>query len=313
MAGIYVDWGGHKLKLTWMEEVMPERELITSVHAFCFHEGQLLMVNLNDRGWDFPGGHIETGETVEACVCREVMEEAYVMGDCTLLGAIEVNHEENPLWNPSSPYPEVGYQVFYRMDITEFLPFDAAFESSERMLIRPEEAAHYHKGWQKGFDEIMETALRVRGLSIRKLQPQETPPYDLLLLADPSRELVNAYIAEGECYIAEEQNDSIGVFVMVPLTNGTVEIKNIAVREDKQGHGIGRKLLQEAIEIAKSNGYKSIEIGTGNSSIGQLALYQKCGFRISDIIKDFFVQYYDEVIMENGIQCKDMILLRMEI
>ncbi|WP_174842636.1 GNAT family N-acetyltransferase [Sporosarcina luteola] len=159
----------------------------------------------------------------------------------------------------------------------------------------------------------METALRVRGLSIRKLQPQETPPYDLLLLADPSRELVNAYIAEGECYIAEEQNDSIGVFVMVPLTNGTVEIKNIAVREDKQGHGIGRKLLQEAIEIAKSNGYKSIEIGTGNSSIDQLALYQKCGFRISDIIKDFFVQYYDEVIMENGIQCKDMILLRMEI
>lgn len=166
MAVTYVDWGGHKLRLTWMQNLMPDSELITSVHAFCFYEGKLLMVNLNDRGWDFPGGHIEADETAEACVCREVMEEAYAVGDCTHLGAIEVNHEENPLWNASSPYPKVGYQVFYRMDIVEFLPFDAGFGSSERKMIRPEEAAHYHKGWQRGFDEIMGAALRVRGVSI---------------------------------------------------------------------------------------------------------------------------------------------------
>ncbi len=166
MTVTYVDWGGHQLKLTWMHGLMPEREFITSVHAFCFHEEKLLMVNLNDRGWDFPGGHIEDGETAEACICREVMEEAYVTGKCTLLGAIEVNHEENPLWNETSPYPKVGYQVFYRMDIKELLPFEAGFESSERILIRPEEAALYHKGWQKGFDAIMDAALHVNGLSI---------------------------------------------------------------------------------------------------------------------------------------------------
>jgi 8-oxo-dGTP pyrophosphatase MutT (NUDIX family) len=166
MTVTFVDWGGHRLKLTWIQNLMPGRELITSVHAFCFHDGKLLMVNLNDRGWDFPGGHIEADETVEACVCREVMEEAYVKGDRTLLGAIEVNHEENRLWNETSPYPKVGYQVFYRMDITEILPFGAAFESSERMLILPEEAAHYHKGWQKGFEEILDAAIHVDDLSI---------------------------------------------------------------------------------------------------------------------------------------------------
>ncbi|MGG0668365.1 NUDIX domain-containing protein [Lederbergia citrisecunda] len=166
MTVTYVDWGGHQLTLTWMHGLIPEREFITSVHAFCFHEEKLLMVNLNDRGWDFPGGHIEDGETAEACICREVMEEAYVTGKCTLLGAIEVNHEENPLWNETSPYPKVGYQVFYRMDIKEFLPFEAGFESSERILIRPEEAVHYHKGWQQGFDAIMDAALLVNGLSI---------------------------------------------------------------------------------------------------------------------------------------------------
>jgi ribosomal protein S18 acetylase RimI-like enzyme len=148
-------------------------------------------------------------------------------------------------------------------------------------------------------------------MKTRKLQHSETPPYDLLLLADPSRPLVEAYIAEGECYVAEENGEMIGVFVIVELSTTAMEIKNIAVREDRQGQGIGKKLLAAAIQVAKSQGYEQIEIGTGNSSIGQLALYQKCGFRISSVIKDFFLDHYDEVIMENGIQCTDMIRLTL--
>lgn len=150
-------------------------------------------------------------------------------------------------------------------------------------------------------------------MKIRKLQRKDIIPFEILLLADPSRELVQTYLTEGECYVAEDTDDIFGVFVIVPLTKDIVEIKNIAVREDRQGRGIGKRLLQEAIGVAKSNGYKRIEIGTGNSSIGQLALYQKCGFRISGVIKDFFIQHYNEVIMENGIQCTDMIRLRLEI
>ncbi|QTD39701.1 NUDIX hydrolase [Sporosarcina sp. Te-1] len=160
MASISVDWYGHIVQLTWMRQLMPERDLITSVHAVCFHREQLLQVNLNDRGWDFPGGHIEKGETAEACVEREVQEEAYVTGTCQLLGAVKVNHEANPLWNESSPYPKVGYQLFYRMDITEFLPFAAEHESTERLLIRPDEVADYHKGWHEVYEAVMEEAKR---------------------------------------------------------------------------------------------------------------------------------------------------------
>ena len=124
---------------------------------------------------------------------------------------------------------------------------------------------------------------------------------------------MEAYLEQGECYVAEEKEEINGVFVLVPLSDLTVEIKNIAIREDRQKQGLGKKLLQEAIRVAKNRGFESIEIGTGNSSIGQLALYQKYGFRISSVIKDFFIDQYDEVIMENGIQCMDMIRLTLDI
>ena len=38
MTSTYVDWGGHKLKLTWERDFLPERELITSVHGICFYK-----------------------------------------------------------------------------------------------------------------------------------------------------------------------------------------------------------------------------------------------------------------------------------
>lgn len=58
---------------------------------------------------------------------------------------------------------------------------------------------------------------------------------------------------------------------------------------------------------------EELMIGTGNSSINQLALYQKCGFRVIGVERDFFINNYDEPIFENGIQCVDMIRLSIEI
>lgn len=148
---------------------------------------------------------------------------------------------------------------------------------------------------------------------IKKLSEDEVVPYDLLLLADPSKTIVDDYLNRGSCYTASYQGETIGVFVLLKTRPRTIEIVNVAVREDYQGRGIGKTLVLEAIAKAKEEHIKTVEIGTGNCGMLQLALYQKCGFRIVGVDQDFFLRHYEEEIFENGIQCRDMIRLKLEL
>lgn len=145
-------------------------------------------------------------------------------------------------------------------------------------------------------------------MEIRRIN--EAYPMDLLLLADPSEELIKQYVERGKCYIGEENGQIVGVFVLLSTRPETVELVNIAVVEQHQGKGFGKALVMDAVNKAKEQGYKVMEVGTGNSSIEQLALYQKCGFRITGVDIDFFTIHYEEKVIENGIPCVDMIRLK---
>ena len=104
---------------------------------------------------------------------------------------------------------------------------------------------------------------------IRPLADGEPAPIDLLLQADPSLERVRTYLSSGR--------------------------------------GYGKRLVQHAAAVACSLGYRLLQVRKVNSSIHQLAFYQKCGFRIVGVDLDFFTRNYPEPIFENGIQCRDMI------
>jgi len=144
---------------------------------------------------------------------------------------------------------------------------------------------------------------------IRKLAPGEKIPYDLLLLADPSIVLITSYLSSSEVYVMEQNGQAIACYVLLAHNAEITEIKNISVNPAWQGKGLGKILLQDAAQRARANGYRRICIGTGNSSIAQLYLYQRQGFEIVGIKKDYFMLHYQEPIYENGIQCKHLVML----
>jgi len=140
----------------------------------------------------------------------------------------------------------------------------------------------------------------------------EEVPIDLLLLADPSEEMIDEYIRTGITFLAKHHSEIVGVLVLLKTRPYTMEIMNIAVYEKYQNKGVGKRLIMKAIEYAKNCMMKTLEIGTGNPGIIQIMLYQKCGFRITGVELDHFRKHYKEKIFENGIECRDMIRMRIE-
>lgn len=150
-------------------------------------------------------------------------------------------------------------------------------------------------------------------LEIRRLGESEKIPYDILLLADPSRELLDNYLSDADIFIALHNGNVMAVYVMCSINTITAEIKAIAVDEKHQGKGAGRLLLHHAFQQAKEKGYKTIAIGTANTSFKQLHLYQKQGFEITGITRNFFIDNYPEPIFENDLQVKHLIMLEKDL
>jgi aminoglycoside 6'-N-acetyltransferase I len=148
---------------------------------------------------------------------------------------------------------------------------------------------------------------------IRQLRKDEKIPYDLLLLADESLDAIDKYVFGSDIYVLEQENKIIAEYVLQSINKNEIEIKNMAVATDCQGQGIGKLLLRDATCEAKGKGFKTIVIGTGDAAFKQLYLYQKEGFEVFNIKKNFFSDNYPKPIYENGIQLKHMIMLKKEL
>ncbi|MBS7345200.1 MAG: GNAT family N-acetyltransferase [Caryophanon sp.] len=127
----------------------------------------------------------------------------------------------------------------------------------------------------------------------------------LLLLADEDDAILNSYIEQGDLYEVRMNEDIVGVALFIPIDEQTIELKNIALRPTYRGQGIAKEMIRQSELTFKAQGYTRMIIGTANSSINNIALYQKLGFRMYDIQRDFF-NAYKKVIVEQGIQAVDL-------
>ena len=145
-------------------------------------------------------------------------------------------------------------------------------------------------------------------MNIKRHQAQITGELmSLLLTADPSSESISKYITDGNILVGEVEGQTVGVAV-VSLQDNVAELRNIAVAEGYQGRGLAKQMISDVKKLAKRLGATTVLVGTGNSSLSQLALYQKCGFRMHHIDVGYFAEY-PSPIFENGIRCLDRVLL----
>jgi len=141
--------------------------------------------------------------------------------------------------------------------------------------------------------------------------PPSAAPMALLLLADPSERKVRAYLPAARCFVALLDGGIAGICAVVPLGPDCHELMNIAVAPEWQQRGIGTRLLAHVIDTYRREGAARLEVGTGAFGY-QLAFYQRHGFRVFQVERDFFLRHYDEAIIEDGIRHRDMLRLAID-
>ncbi|MCU6708901.1 NUDIX domain-containing protein [Paenibacillus sp. J5C_2022] len=146
-----------------LSEFLPQQELITSSFVLAFQENTLLLTNLNERGWDIPGGHIEHGESPEEAMRRELYEETgALIASPQLLGyeLIRLFHKPEKY---KYPYPD-SYMVFYCARIERLDDFHGTSETKGRGFFNREDACKVR--WVQNNRALYEEALKrvMRGL-----------------------------------------------------------------------------------------------------------------------------------------------------
>ncbi len=69
----------------------PPRHILTSSVLVTNDVDEILLVKTNIEGWTLPGGQVEVGEDLLEAAVRETQEEAGIVVDVVVLGAIHTN------------------------------------------------------------------------------------------------------------------------------------------------------------------------------------------------------------------------------
>ena len=84
----------------------------------------------------------------------------------------------------------------------------------------------------------------------------------------------------GRAFLALAGGETAGGGAYRDLHDGTCEMKRLFVREKFQGRGIGRRLCASLVAAAKSEGYRSMRLDTGDRNSEAVTMYESMGFRL---------------------------------
>ncbi|MCA0971240.1 GNAT family N-acetyltransferase [Halobacillus litoralis] len=129
---------------------------------------------------------------------------------------------------------------------------------------------------------------------------------ELFLMADESEAVVRSYLHQGDAFAFHDEGNVVGACLITYPHPDEAEIKNIALKENARGKGLGKQAIHKLTGCLQSTEASKLIVGTANCSIENIIFYQKAGFRFSFIRKGFF-DSYPHPFYENGIQGRDLV------
>lgn len=146
--------------------------------------------------------------------------------------------------------------------------------------------------------------------------PHHETAFLLPVLADAEEgeERIRATLQEPGCiaYASRLDTQLAGAAVVRWGEEKTGEIIYIAVAPALRGQGYGKQIIHALLEELRRRGGCTLLVGTANAALDNIAFYQKCGFRMFEIRRDYFA-YIQPPIAENGIIIRDMLVLRYDL
>ena len=83
----------------------------------------------------------------------------------------------------------------------------------------------------------------------------------------------------GEILLATVAGKPVGCCALIAMEDQSYEIAKMAVAPTFQGRGLGRRLLEATIEVARARGAKRLYLETNRILHSAIHLYESCGFR----------------------------------
>lgn len=100
-------------------------------------------------------------------------------------------------------------------------------------------------------------------------------PNDLKSLSNPQSEIIDK---GGMIFYAQYNNEIVGTASLLKIDNTTFELSKMAVAKKNQGFGIGKKLIEHCLIVAKQNGIRTLILYSNRKLENAIALYKKFGF-----------------------------------
>ena len=139
-------------------------------------------------------------------------------------------------------------------------------------------------------------------MQVKKIENKEDY-IDLLLEADPSKDMIHKYLNDSDVYALKKGDELISIAVILHIDRKTLELKNIVTTEKYRNKGYAKTLLKSLCGNYKQK-YDRMLVGTTENNI---PFYVKQGFdKYEKTIKNYFIDNYDKEIWDGDLQCIDM-------